>query len=518
MMPEPFSVTLSVFATLAFLDLARQGGQALLKYMEAYKETPAEITTALTRIALIDHSIKLWKRIWLIESDTHEEYPTFLWGDGWQHIENEIGMIEDISKEIRRRIAPHIQYEEERVSDSSPNIQDQGTLGPAAVQRMVMQRRDKIIHILLHTKELKEHFKELPARLDRLHRNCEYEYLQKHDADRSMPNSTRRDEATSQMLVSQALKSRQTSCALYEQSLLAVEGDVELELSLLKWRAENGNPRPFNAGIPDSLCFYLTIPSATMQSMLRPLSDTEEMSAAPVQNVSSLLEVLIEGTTKIPTEHKGSFREACLDLLHKQSCYFRTVDEGGATSNPLAFKSWISSDKVGESERVESTLRDLLSDPAFSIVDREQNLSTTERIEIAYRIAECTLLLLETPWLSSLGSSNITRAHAAHLASRYRLLVKHEDGGMNRHEAQMLLVGHLLRELALGTNIGPFDRDKDLALVSREFGKEYEHALDFCYNYKSYPSLRPPNPSARNRERLTPEATLSAFFKEVFVP
>ena len=530
MIPEPFSITLSVFATLGFLNLARQGAHALYKDVEAYKKTPAEIMKALKNIASIKHRIELWKQVWLIHSDTHEDYPIFLWGNGWEHIQIQIEIIEEISNQISELIAPYVrEWEAQRSSKDSPTIDHHDTLGMKVAQRTVMQKEDlrtlssqiwcgkKIVYVLSKSKKLKDFFVELPTRFDALNRICEEEYFEKHDMNRSMPNSARRDTATFEMLVSQAWKSRQTSRALYEQCCLAVEGDIELELSLLKWKAEKGVPRPFNAGISKCLCFYLTIPSTTLTSMVRLPADVEEAPAAPSENVPTPLEVLIEETAKVPTEHKASFRDACLDLLHKNTCYLRdTVIDGDTTSKPAAFKLWISSDKVGNSGRVESTLQDLLSHAAFSTNVGEQDLSFRERIEVAYRIAECTLLLLETSWLSSLESSNITRAHAADLASRYRLLVRHRDAGRNDHEAQTLLVGQLLRELALGTNIGPFDRDKDLALVSTEIGQQYQRALDFCY--KSHPSVRNRHLIARNQQRLSSKVALVQFFNEVFVP
>ena len=529
MIPEPFSVTLSVFATIGFANLVRQGAQALSNDVKAYRTAPAEILKILKDTAAVKYRIDLWKRIWLIQPETHVDYPIFLWGDGWEHIQRQIETIEEVSVEINKLLSPFVrQYETQK---SLPLKMSNKTLGVAAEQRVLLRDADqkyissqvwwgrKIDYVLSKSTELKELLDQLPTRFVALNQICEETYFERHKVNKSMPHHERRDTATFEMLVAQAWESRQTSCALYEKCRSAGEGDIELELSLMRWRNGNNAPRPFNAGIPERLCYYLTIPSSTLSSMVSHQINAQEAPAAQhPPPVLSQLEVLVEEVVKLPARYHDSLKDACLDLRQKDTSFIRnTMNEVDTAPKPIAFKLWRSSNQVRNSGLAELKLQELLTDAAFSTKVSDKDLSFRERIEIAYRVAECTLLLLETSWLSCLESSSITRVHALGDQARYRILVRSRDAERTEsREAQTLRVGQLLRELALGTNIGPFDRDKDLALVSTELGRQYQRALDFCY--RTHPSIRSQNAPVHDQRHTFSRAALAEFFNEVFLP
>ena len=529
MIPEPFSITLSVFATIGFANLVHQGAQALSNDVEAYRTAPADILRILKDTAGVKYRIELWKRIWLIQPETHVDYPIFLWGDGWEHIQRQIETIEEVSIEINKILSPFVrQYEPQQ---SLPFRNSERTLGAAAEQRVLLRDADqkyissqiwwgkKIDYVLSKSTELKELLDRLPTRFVALNQICEETYFEKHKVNKSMPHHERRDTATFEMLVAQAWESRQASCALYEKCRSAGEGDIELELSLMRWKVGDNAPRPFKAGIPERLCYYLTIPSSTLSSMVSNRTNAQEtLAAQQPPPVPSRLEVLVEEIVRLPPNYHESLKDACLELRQKDTCYIRnTTNETNTTPKPIAFKLWRSSDKVQNSGRAESKLQELLTDAAFSTKAGDKGLSLRERIELAYRVAECTLLLLETSWLSCLESSSITRAHASGNQTRYRLLVGSRDAESNDfRETQTLRVGQLLRELALGTDIGPFDRDKDLALVSTELGRQYQRALDFCY--KAHPSTRGQKAPVHDQRHTFTRAALVEFFNEVFLP
>ena len=542
MIPEPFSITLGVFATIGFLNLARQGYEALNKDVKAYNTAAETIRQILEDADRAKWHIQLWKRIWSIETDTHETFPEFLWGDGWKHIRSQIDKIDKVARDVEKIILPLLR--EYISTDSRDNLSGSNhskALEAAEVRRLAQRKLalkqieaqlwwgKKVSFVMSKSEALDKLLKQFPVLLDHLQTICELAYFDIHGQSKDIPDRERRETATMKMLVSQAIKTREASWALHQCCRSVEDCGMELELSLLRWKLGMGTPRPFNAGIPERLCYYLVFPSATVAPLIPDPNSTSKDVFEFQSPLSSGLEVLVEKKPKPIRACKQNFREVLNELCQGESCYLRTPlqDHGmdvvsvttlrnhGEAASSVIFQFSNASDPLKGSGREDSTLPRLLTRPATKANDGD--LSFRERIEVAYRLVECCLLLLGTSWLSSLDTSNITRAHASGKEARYRLFVGPKIGQSDsHHDLQTRRVGQVLRELALGSNIGEYDEQIDLSLVSTEFGPQYKRAIEFCYKTGIPNGMSFVN--TRKEFEIFYQVILADFFQEVVLP
>lgn len=529
MIAEPFSITLGVFGTIGFLNLARQGYEAVHKDIKAYRKAADASQGILEDADRVKWRIQLWKRIWSIDKDTHEHFPEYLWEDGWKHIRSQIGKIEKIARDVEEIILPFLrEFVALHAADHPSASNNSKSLEAAEVQRLAqrelaIKRMDsdlwwgkKVSFVLSKSAALKEHLEKFPLLFIELDHICQEAYFDKHEQGKSITNQERRDTATMQMLVSQAIRTREVSWALHQCCHTIEDCEMELELSLLRWKLGMGTPRPFSAGIPERLCYYLVIPSATVASVVHDPSDSLKDVCEVRSPLPPSLEVLVEKRPGLMGECKQKFKDVLTELCHARSCYIRsTLENHGQDASSVTFRFSNSSDPVEGSDRVNSRLPMLLTKPATQA--SAGDLSFRERIEVAYRVAECCFLLLGTSWLSNLDSSNVTRAHATGKEARYRLLVGPRIGESDGYQdLQTRRVGQFLRELALGSNIGEYDPSIDLSLVSVEFGPQYQRAIDFCY--KPIAPNEMSTLKTREEFEMFYQAILTGFFEEVVFP
>lgn len=542
MVPEPFSITIGVFATLGFLKLARQGYEALNKDFKAYSAAAETIRRILADADRAEWQIQLWKRIWSIEIDTHEEFPEFLWEDGWEHIRSQIDKIEKVARDVEKIILPlRREYDLAGFGENLSGLNHSRALEAAEVQRLAQQKfalkqinsklwwGKKVSLVMSKSEALEKLLAQLPVLLDHLHNICERTYFDLHGQSKNIPDRERRETATMKMLVSQAIKTREASGALHQCCHSMEDCGMELELSLLRWKLGIDTPRPFSAGIPERLCYYLIFPSETVASIIKNPNSTSKDAVEFQSPSSSDLEVLVEKKLNPKGACKQDFREVLTELCQGESCYLRTPleDHGmdvvsvttsrnhGEAASSVIFQFSNACDPLKGFGREDSRLRRLLTRPATKADGSD--LSFRERIEVAYRLVKCGLLLLGTSWLSSLDTSNITRVDASGKETRYRLFVGPRIGeSAGHHDLQTHRVGQVLRELALGSNIGDYDAKIDLSLVSTEFGPQYKRAIEFCYD----PRIPDGMSSVNTRKDFEPfhQAILTGFFQEVVYP
>lgn len=528
MLPEPFTITLAVFATIGFLNLVRQGYEASHKDIKAYKAAADVARRILEDVELVKWRIQLWKRIWSIGIDTHENFPEYLWGDGWSHIRSQIDKIERVARDVEHIILPFLPGHENALDPGNiPSASSHSnTLEAAEVQRLAQRELaikqidselwwgKKVSFVMSKSAALEQLLEKFPVLFDQLDNICRLAYFDLHDQSKDISDSERRETATMKMLVSQAMRTREASWASHKSCCSMENYWIELELSLLRWKLGMDTPRPFSAGIPERLCYYLVIPSAIIGSIVHDPSDTPKGAYKLQYPLPPDLEVLVEKKSKPLGECKQTFKEVLTALCQDQSCYVRSLlEKHGNDADSVTFRFSHSADPVKTSDREDSSLPELLTKPATKSSDRD--LSFRQRIEVAYRIAECCLLLLGTSWLSNLESQNITRAHSAGREDRYRLVVGPRPMKIDSYyEPQIYLqigqVGQILRELALGSNIGMHNGSMDLNLISAEFGSQYQRAVEFCYEQFS--------PISTSTLENPDQAILTGFFQEVVLP
>ena len=531
MIPEPLTITGFVLSIIGFANLARQGAQALYDDSRAYKRASTKLLEIREWSSNIKRSIDLWKMMWGFQEEMHAQYPIALWGDGWPGILRTIDSIENISKKMKQTLTPFIrEYEAQKSSQTSSVTNNLQTLRAEAEQRTSQRDEDqelmdshfsweaKIKFILSKSTELDNFIEELKNRIDGplgLYKVSEREFYNRHQPKTSFTHEERQGIGIVGMLLDQARESRQTSCALYKTCFPAEQGTIGLEMSLLGWSDERSRPRPFRAGLPGYLSYYLIVPQTTLSSLATKSASPKGLKFASGRSIPLQLEIIAEPTSISSGRYRETVIDACADLDQKRTCYLRYTPPGAsALTEQVTFKIKRSSDKLLDSCWKESKLSDLLT-----VVDYPLNLPATrislkERVRVAYRIVECAFLLLGTPWLSNFESSCITGASAEGKEMRYRIAVipsrGNRQGSIN---AQLLLVGKLLHEIALGAEPGSF-QETHLTLVNNILGEGYRDALSFCFNPASArSSLRPPDQS-----RVIRGDPFFDFYIEVFEP
>lgn len=132
-----------------------------------------------------------------------------------------------------------------------------------------------------------------------------------------------------------------------------------------------------------------------------------------------------------------------------------------------------------------------------STTSSAQTLSYPARIELAFKLVECALYLLGTPWLASLDSKRVRRMNRKDGRRPYVLTVQtldleelsFEDPEALTEPSQLFRIGVLLVQIALGNpeHSAPTEIEelglstsKMLTLVQQSMGSQYCKAAAFC--------------------------------------
>ncbi|KIW41757.1 uncharacterized protein PV06_07281 [Exophiala oligosperma] len=389
MIPEPFSITTGVLGIIGFLNLARAGAQALYKDVQAYQDAPKDVLKFSKDANLVEYRIDLWKRAWLIRPDSHQDWPVELWGErGWESICHLIDTLESLSRSIDDMFEPYLQEfvaDQPMASTSGGNHASAPSIAADALRRRAMDKGNKdrlaarifwlqkISYALANRENLKTHFDQYKGLIDSLRSMSKEAYFECHNVARCITNRERREMTIKSMLVAQALKTRDASWALHHSCKSAGKGVVELELSLLRWKLNENTGRPFHSGIPERLCYYVTLtPDA-------PDSPAEPPGGAPERK----LELLFERRNSSPMQCIASFAEVCAALSDNQTAYLRCPCVSETQPNQrLIFKCCTSDDPFASNERRQSSLKDLITSSATRAQLSEMSLR--DRVEAAY--------------------------------------------------------------------------------------------------------------------------------------
>ena len=199
--------------------------------------------------------------------------------------------------------------------------------------------------------------------------------------------------------------------------------------------------------------------------------------------------------------------------------------------------------------RRSSPLLDMNQYSTFSLSSKLNHMHVAERLDLAYKVVESGLLLLDTPWLSALGSNTITRLKISGKIPKYFLGIQggiqdcvqqRLPNGLDRVHIHIFAIGVLLVELALCTIVSDVEmhqyvvclvqtksrirrlcsRQGAVRQVREQWGYIYAEAVQFCLQD---PSMAPNHtwdevvhdPIASEKE--VSEALLGLFYKNVFL-
>ena len=253
---------------------------------------------------------------------------------------------------------------------------------------------------------------------------------------------------------------------------------MELELSLLSPNWETELSHHLHSGIY-GWHYHLIIPrpdlayrSPTYQPLRR---------KGGLDSKVNLLEVVVKRGTGDRRGCKEKFFDACEELVEQGQSRFLAQVENEQSPSAFHFHIYppMSPMKSYQEVSFSEVLRNLTSTKS------QDYLPMTERANLAYKIAECGLLLLGTSWLSDLRSGHLIRAVATGKFPRYRVMVR-SNAGQNDNVSydsrlQTINIGVLLLEIALGElRRGRKAIEGHLESVEKSLGQGYSGAIKFC--------------------------------------
>jgi hypothetical protein len=232
----------------------------------------------------------------------------------------------------------------------------------------------------------------------------------------------------------------------------------------------------------DKLCIHIS---------LRPSEDTQR-------------ELIITLLDEVPSEYQGLMKRINMDSTEDDTVVEQTLTPSltqdlylrySRSSATIYFHIHQQSSKdIGE--RIPLSL--LFGNTSSSgMIGGDGTMSLFSRIELAFKVVECGLWLLGTPWLSSLNSDLLTKMGGGTPNPHYALPVnlspfdEEEDEIISTvsRSGQISAIGVLLTEIALQAPYKKFRRPSgdpdaslaaDVGAVEVIMGRRYGKAVEFC--------------------------------------
>jgi hypothetical protein len=279
------------------------------------------------------------------------------------------------------------------------------------------------------------------------------------------------------------MQKRAQSTALYHYC--STRGlDFDLEIDLVRGEADCKSPSSLTNRLGSPLCYHLFTASSTNSVIFN------DLLVVPLEQSE------VEGVQQdqiICTDKDSESVDLAVVASKSQILCVRD----GPTASQSFFQVSLPVNSVNvnvESEVLAAVLEKLQQRRLLDVADR---LPLVEKIRLAYKIVECGLFLLGTPWLSHLNSETLRRIIMPDFQRRYVLHVQSSEKPNEKPPSQALLVraqifqiGILLVEIALdrpsclagmedlefGSSIIPY--------VERSMGHRYKQACEFCLTRK----------------------------------
>jgi hypothetical protein len=316
------------------------------------------------------------------------------------------------------------------------------------------------------------------------------------------------------------MQKRAQSTALYHYCSTR-ELDFDLEIDLVSADSDCKSPPSLANRLGSRLCYHLFTASSINSVILN------DLLVVPLEQPE------VEGVRQdqIVCTEKDS-KSADLAMIASKSQILCVRD--GQTASQSFFQVSLPVNSVNinvESEVLAAVLEKLQRRRLLDVADR---LPLVEKIRLAYKIVECGLFLLGTPWLSHLNSENLRRIVMPDFQRRYVLHVQSSEKPNEKPPSQALLVraqifqiGVLLVEIALdrpSCSAGMEDLEFGSSIipyVERSMGHRYKQACEFCLTRKEDDGLFLDQKDASGSDGLLKLSDsswmLRQYYAEVFV-
>ena len=502
-----FEIYGAVSATLGILNLTLTLFQSLYKTVQNYRSAGQRLVDLSSDFEIFQTRLEIWADYWDV-CDTTTDLLYIVWWtkNGWNSIAKQLAAIdrtaEDFAKILTQLVDPlELRKLDEDLQRSITKLNSAGSeelkvsehstkaIGPGLrAQRTEQTRRlgslakkattwnDKVRFVLSQSDKLGGYLEDLNERFNALSKDAMDFFAMSHpSAESAASRESRRRLAAASMILQQALQTKAASEALY-RSCLSSSADGNISKLVPNLGLEKNQLRlEMNlllAETDERVMSETFLNSSTLHYHLL-------LSSSPS---NGWREVLVEGpvkpseevSTQSPLWSMYSFEAACSALESQQSCQFQASLEDG-TNSALHFRISLPTDPIQDGQQKESQIWGFLADIQDKLsAEAHARFPQTERLDLAFRVAECGLILLGTSWLSNISSKKIRRIYRPARGHRRRYVMEAELSGDNRLssvEPQTFLVGVLLTEIAAAQPI------LDIVKYEMPSGVEYDFVM-----------------------------------------
>ena len=436
-----------------------------------------------------EQKLQIWQKTWLDNNIDTIKTSTALWGSqGSTEIQKLLHAISKTAQEIKVAVGERykIKYQPS-FSDNEknqPSRHDSFGGKPQSRWKRAFQkiREKKSPAVIIKHLTVLELATELSSSIDQLWTYSEVVFNSLH-ARRA--TDTLVEDSVGDLLAN-AIRTRVASIALYRACSKTTRG-CSLEVDLFSAGTQLRIGGTASSGFPTSLFYHLStqvgdsssqVWHMTIESVLRP--------GTPVAENGEIVEYENPDLTvfdRQPASKTGIIIRP--KTAHTRS-YFRVVELPANVS--LRPETPIPAPNLAQT---------LYKWKVSSSISSAQTLPFTARIELAFKVVECALYLLGTPWLASLNSKRLRRMDIKEGRRPFVLEVQtldleelcFEDPEALTEPSQLFRIGVLLVEIALSnpehsapTEFQELDlrTSKMLTLVQQSMGAQYCKATAFC--------------------------------------
>ncbi|KIX98270.1 uncharacterized protein Z520_06350 [Fonsecaea multimorphosa CBS 102226] len=407
--------------------------------------------------------LSTWLQSWSLDPNalSKADQENSLWGeDGYQSVAQRVALIQTQCKEIQTVL---LSYGQASAKGSNKVLRRWKSL----------VRKDRKLQVI-DLRELQDKTDSLSRSLDNLSALSDLHFHAHHKIAPRLISAKTEDG-----LLRDIIRSRGESTRLYTACTRRnLDLNLEIDLFCAEWaqmsQGHRYRERPMSRGYH---FYFKTGDTQEMQELVvGPLKDQETARAleggkATLHSESDLLQAL---KAVKPAAATGSVFKLA-DSDSGTSFYYRIERVKRPLMiecEPLPFANHLGLDKGDHKIFIRLNLR--------------------EKLSLAYKVAECGMFLLGTPWLSHLSSQNIKSIPSDTSRQRYVVRIEPQSsvsptGNVVKTSVrpQLFQLGILLFEIALGDRLyasdlkSPEKRAESFVLVARIMGNEYRKACEF---------------------------------------
>lgn len=558
-MAEAFAIFGAATGAVGTLNLARQFLQSLIHTVQGYRDAGATLIELSNDFGCFQVRLEVWTRKWRLTESTPEEFYIALWSEiGWRSIAMQLAFIDNRSEDYATLLATIMSFEDLQNIDIESQAADARKIqrsrshgdavdggsrlgchtradrthverikGKLAKKNMTLESKAKFV--ISRATQLSECLDKLKRKFNDLDNDSWNFYADAHPSSAlNVSIIDRHETARAKMLMQHALDTRDSSEALYQECLTLNHQVVQ----------DSGLERP--AEILRRSEKNLKLPSLEMKLSSREISEVTEVHQQrttvprlhyhlliPWPGSESRLEILVEGLVQADRGQEGDvlntkppdciqsssiviqdFKKACALVELRKTCNFQAYLLSDPNVDTSLFRLTPPSEPIQSLTHKPISLSkwlDLVQ--VTTSAESHERFPLSERLDLAYNIVECGLLLLGTSWLSNLSSKKIQRISVPGREQHRRFLLETEDltnEDLTPVEPQTFKVGVLLTEIAtaqpvlrirkhgselhlvmaslLNSSLTPrsLPADKAVERVKNEMGQKYSSAVEFC--------------------------------------